>query len=61
MSEVSVTNVPVPMVPVEVIVHEPFDALYHREFAGLVRLAMVRSTARSRPRRSFKTPSPRCT
>jgi RNA polymerase sigma factor (sigma-70 family) len=41
MSEVSVTNVPVPMVPVEVVVREPFDALYHREFAGLVRLAMV--------------------
>lgn len=41
MSEVSVTNVPVPMVPVEVFVREPFDALYHREFAGLVRLAMV--------------------
>ena len=35
------TNVPVPMVPVEVIVREPFDTLYHREFAGLVRLAMV--------------------
>jgi RNA polymerase sigma factor (sigma-70 family) len=41
MSEVSVTNVPVPMVPVDVIVREPFDTLYHREFAGLVRLAMV--------------------
>ncbi len=41
MSEVSVTNVPVPMVPVEVVVREPFDTLYHREFAGLVRLAMV--------------------
>ncbi|MBK5332159.1 MAG: sigma-70 family RNA polymerase sigma factor [Ilumatobacteraceae bacterium] len=41
MSEASVTNVPVPMVPVEVIVREPFDTLYHREFAGLVRLAMV--------------------
>ena len=35
------TNVPVPMVPVEVVVREPFDTLYHREFAGLVRLAMV--------------------
>jgi RNA polymerase sigma factor (sigma-70 family) len=41
MSEVSVTNVPGPMVPVEVVVREPFDTLYHREFAGLVRLAMV--------------------
>ena len=41
MSEVSVTNGPVPMVPVAVIVREPFDTLYHREFAGLVRLAMV--------------------
>jgi RNA polymerase sigma factor (sigma-70 family) len=36
MSEVSV-----PMVPVEVSVSEPFDTLYQREFAGLVRLAMV--------------------
>ena len=36
MSEVSV-----PLVPVEVSVNEPFDVLYHREFAGLVRLAMV--------------------
>ncbi len=35
------TNVPVPIVPVEVIVREPFETLYHREFAGLVRLAMV--------------------
>jgi DNA-directed RNA polymerase specialized sigma24 family protein len=35
------TNVPSPMVPVEVLVREPFDAFYHREFAGLVRLAMV--------------------
>lgn len=35
------TNVPGPVVPVEVIVREPFDTLYHREFAGLVRLAMV--------------------
>lgn len=35
------TNVPVPVVPVEVLVREPFDTLYHREFAGLVRLAMV--------------------
>jgi RNA polymerase sigma factor (sigma-70 family) len=41
MSEVSVSNVPAPVVPVEVLVREPFDALYHREFAGLVRLAMV--------------------
>jgi len=36
-----VSNVPVPMVPVEVVVREPFDTLYHREFAGLVRLSMV--------------------
>ncbi len=35
------TNVPAPVVPVEVFVREPFDVLYHREFAGLVRLAMV--------------------
>lgn len=41
MSEVPVTDVPVPMVPVEVSVRESFDVLYHREFAGLVRLAMV--------------------
>jgi RNA polymerase sigma factor (sigma-70 family) len=41
MSEVSVTNVPVPIVPVEVRVSEPFEAFYHREFTGLVRLAMV--------------------
>src|SRR4051812_17596479 len=40
MSEVSVTKVPVPM-SVEVPVSEPFEAFYHREFAGLVRLAMV--------------------
>jgi RNA polymerase sigma factor (sigma-70 family) len=41
MSEVSVTNVPVPMAQDEVRVSEPFEAFYHREFAGLVRLAMV--------------------
>ena len=29
------------MVPVELRVSEPFDVFYHREFAGLVRLAMV--------------------
>ena len=29
------------MVPLELSAREPFDALYHREFAGLVRLAMV--------------------
>jgi RNA polymerase sigma factor (sigma-70 family) len=29
------------MAPVEVTVSEPFDELYHREYAGLVRLAMV--------------------
>jgi RNA polymerase sigma-70 factor (sigma-E family) len=41
MSEVSVTNVPVPATPVEAVVREQFDAFYHREFRGLVRLAMV--------------------
>jgi RNA polymerase sigma factor (sigma-70 family) len=41
MSEVSVTNVPVPMASVEAVVHEPFETFYHREFRGLVRLAMV--------------------
>ncbi|MGZ4805397.1 MAG: SigE family RNA polymerase sigma factor, partial [Ilumatobacteraceae bacterium] len=41
MSDVPVTDVPVPMVPVEVSVREPFDVLYQREFVGLVRLAMV--------------------
>ena len=41
MSEFPVTDAPVMMVPLEVSVREPFDALYHREFAGLVRLAMV--------------------
>jgi len=41
MSEVSVSNVPVPMVPVDAVVSEPFDTFYHREFRGLVRLAMV--------------------
>ena len=35
------TNVPVPMAPAEALVREPFDTFYHREFAGLVRLAMV--------------------
>jgi RNA polymerase sigma-70 factor (sigma-E family) len=45
MSEVPVTDVPVPMtpadVPVEVSLSEPFETFYHREFTGLVRLAMV--------------------
>jgi RNA polymerase sigma factor (sigma-70 family) len=41
MSEVSVPDVPLPTTPVEVRVSEPFEAFYHREFAGLVRLAMV--------------------
>ena len=41
MSEVPVSELPAPMVPVEVSLHEPFDSLHHREFAGLVRLAMV--------------------
>ncbi len=35
------TNVPVPMAPAEAVVREPFDTFYHREFRGLVRLAMV--------------------
>lgn len=35
------TNVPVPMAPAEAVVREPFDSFYHREFRGLVRLAMV--------------------
>jgi RNA polymerase sigma factor (sigma-70 family) len=35
------SDVSIPMVPVEVTVSEPFDVLYHREYAGLVRLAMV--------------------
>ena len=35
------TNVPVPATPVEAVVREQFDAFYHREFRGLVRLAMV--------------------
>ena len=41
MSELPLTDAPVTVVPLEVSVHEPFDTLYHREFAGLVRLAMV--------------------
>jgi RNA polymerase sigma-70 factor (sigma-E family) len=41
MSELPLTRAPVPFVPVEVSVREPFDALYNREFDGLVRLAMV--------------------
>jgi RNA polymerase sigma factor (sigma-70 family) len=41
MSEVPVTDVPVPMARVEISVREPFDVLYQREYAGLVRLAMV--------------------
>jgi RNA polymerase sigma factor (sigma-70 family) len=41
MNEVAMTSGPVPMVPVEVVVREPFATLYHREFTGLVRLAMV--------------------
>jgi len=41
MNEVAVTNVPVPAAPVDAVVREPFDAFYHREFRGLVRLAMV--------------------
>ena len=41
MSDVPVTDAPAPMVPVEVVVREPFEVLYRREFVGLVRLAMV--------------------
>jgi RNA polymerase sigma factor (sigma-70 family) len=41
MSDVPVTHAPVPVVAIEATVHESFDALYHRGFAGLVRLAMV--------------------
>jgi RNA polymerase sigma factor (sigma-70 family) len=41
MSEVTVSNMPVPAAPVDAVVREPFDAFYHREFRGLVRLAMV--------------------
>ncbi len=41
MSEVPVTDVPLSMAPEEVAVREPFDTLYHREYNGLVRLAMV--------------------
>src|SRR3954447_11846335 len=40
MSEVSVTK-GVPMAAAEAVVSEPFDTFYHREFAGLIRLAMV--------------------
>src|SRR3954451_2749436 len=41
MSEVTVTNVPVPAAPVDAVVREPFETFYHREFRALVRLAMV--------------------
>jgi RNA polymerase sigma factor (sigma-70 family) len=41
MNELPVTHAPLPTVPIEVSVREPFEALYHREFTGLVRLAMV--------------------
>ena len=41
MSDFPVTDVPMMTVPLEVSVRESFDTLYHREFAGLVRLAMV--------------------
>lgn len=40
MSDVSVGDVPV-RVPVDVVVQEPFEVVYRREFLGLVRLAMV--------------------
>jgi RNA polymerase sigma factor (sigma-70 family) len=41
MSELPMTEARVPLVPIEVSVREPFEALYQREFVGLVRLAMV--------------------
>lgn len=41
MSDVPVTDAPAPMVAIEATVRESFDTLYHREFMGLVRLAMV--------------------
>lgn len=46
MSDVPVTDLPPELVPTatssdEISVREPFETLYHREFAGLVRLAMV--------------------
>src|SRR3954466_2388932 len=41
MSEVPMTEMSMPIVPIDVSVREPFDVLYHREFVGLVRLAMV--------------------
>jgi RNA polymerase sigma factor (sigma-70 family) len=40
MNEVTVGDVPV-RVSVDVVVQEPFEVLYQREFLGLVRLAMV--------------------
>jgi RNA polymerase sigma factor (sigma-70 family) len=40
MSEVTVGDVPV-RVPADVVVQEPFEVVYRREFTGLVRLAMV--------------------
>jgi RNA polymerase sigma factor (sigma-70 family) len=41
MSELPMTEARLPLVPIEVSVREPFEALYQREFVGLVRLAMV--------------------
>src|SRR3954447_18377885 len=41
MSEVPVTEVALPIMPIDVSEREPYDELYHREFVGLVRLAMV--------------------
>ena len=41
MNEVPVTDVQLSTTLEEVSVREPFDMLYHREFNGLVRLAMV--------------------
>src|SRR3954451_9262973 len=41
MSEVPMTEMSMPIVTIDVSVREPFDVLYHREFVGLVRLAMV--------------------
>jgi hypothetical protein len=41
------------MVPVEVTVSEPFDELHHREYAGLVRLAMAPHGHRGREKLDF--------
>ena len=41
MSELPVTDAPMTIVTLESAVRESFDDFYHREFDGLVRLAMV--------------------